>query len=162
MPLPFRSLALILLACALATPASAELLTQKSLSAGMALTIAQTAMEACTKQGFRVSVTVVGRNGEVLVQVRGDNTDPHSMENSFRKAYTSRTYRIPSGDLEKRVKDNPQTGAVFLSNITTGRGGLPIKLGEQVIGAVGVSGAPSGNDEPCAKAGLDKIADELK
>jgi uncharacterized protein GlcG (DUF336 family) len=84
------------------------------------------------------------------------------MENSFRKAYTSRTYRIPSGDLEKRVKDNPQTGAVFLSNITTGRGGLPIKLGEQVIGAVGVSGAPSGNDEPCAKAGLDKVADELK
>jgi uncharacterized protein GlcG (DUF336 family) len=169
MPVPFRSLALATLACALATPASAELLTQKNLSAAMALTIAQTAMEACTKQGFRVSVAVVGRNGELLVHVRGDNSGPHTMENSFRKAYTSRAYRTSSADFAKRMlkPGEPPGGALMLSNIIAGRGGLPIKLGDDVIGAVGVSGAPSagsvnGNDEPCAKAGIDKIADQLK
>jgi uncharacterized protein GlcG (DUF336 family) len=150
------------LACALATPASADLLTQKSLSAAMALTIAQTALETCAKKGFRVSVTVVGRTGEVLVQVRGDNAAPHTMENSFKKAYTSRAFRIPSGEMAKRFKDNPQLGAVFLSNVTTASGALPISFGEETIGAVGVSGAPGGNDEPCAKAGIDKVADLLK
>jgi uncharacterized protein GlcG (DUF336 family) len=159
----FYRFACLGLACAFATPASADLLTQKSLSANMALTIAQTAMEACTKQGYRVSVTIVGRNGEILVQMRGDNSGPHTMENSFKKAYTSRTFRIPSGDMEKRFKDNPQMGAVFLSNITTSRGALPIKLGEETIGAVGISGAPGGDkDEACVKAGIDKIADQLK
>jgi uncharacterized protein GlcG (DUF336 family) len=158
------------LSCPLATPASADLLTQKSLSANMALTIAQTAMEACTKQGFRVSVTVVGRTGEVLVQVRGDNAAPHTMENSFRKAYTSRAYRTSSADFAKRMlkPGEPPGGALMLSNIIAARGGLPIKVGEEVIGAVGVSGAPgssgppNGNDEPCAKAGIDKVADQLK
>ncbi|MBV9373814.1 MAG: heme-binding protein, partial [Alphaproteobacteria bacterium] len=74
------------LAGTLAAPAGAQLLTQKSLSAGMALAIAQTALETCTKQGYNVSVHVLGRNGEVLVAVRGDNAPPHTMENSQRKA----------------------------------------------------------------------------
>jgi uncharacterized protein GlcG (DUF336 family) len=104
-------------ACALATPASAELLARKDLSLATALTIATTATEACKAQGQRVSVTVVGRNGEVIVQLRGDNASPHTMENSFRKAYTSRTFRIPSGEMVKRLKDNPQLGAIHLTNV---------------------------------------------
>jgi uncharacterized protein GlcG (DUF336 family) len=87
------------LACALVTPASAQLLARKDLSANIALAIAQTTMATCTANGYRVSVTVVGRNGEVLLQVRGDGTNPHTMENSFKKAYTARTFRIPSGDM---------------------------------------------------------------
>jgi uncharacterized protein GlcG (DUF336 family) len=94
----------------LASPASAQLLNQKSLSAGMALTIAQTALETCTKQGYRVSVHVLGRNGEVIVAVRGDGAPPHTMENSQRKAYTSRSFSIPSGEFVQRVKDNPTLG----------------------------------------------------
>ena len=69
---------------ALAAPASAQLLQHKDLSAAMALTIAQTAIATCTANGYRVSATVVGRNGEVLVQIRGDGTGPHTMENSFK------------------------------------------------------------------------------
>src|SRR5207249_4808523 len=80
---------------ALATPASADLLARKDLSLATALTIATTASQTCQAQGQRVSVTVVGRNGEVLVQLRGDNASPHTMENSFRKAYTARTFRVP-------------------------------------------------------------------
>ncbi len=151
------------LACALAAPASAQLLARKDLSAATALTIAQTSIATCTANGYSVSVTVVGRNGEVLVQIRGDGTGPHTMENSFKKAYTSRTFRVPSGEIGKRFKDNPQLGAVFLTNVTPAQGALPIKLGEEVIGAVGASGAPGGEkDEVCVKAGIDKVADQLK
>ena len=159
----------VALACALAAPASAELLARKDLSLATALTIATTAAEACKAQGQRVSVTVVGRTGEVIVQLRGDNASPHTMENSFRKAYTSRTFRIPSGEFVQRVKDNPTTGAVHLTNIVAAQGALPIKVGDEVIGAAGVSGAvttpesPGGvKDEGCVKAGIDKVADQLK
>src|SRR6516164_3409429 len=163
MPTPLNRFAAIGLVCALASPASAQLLTEKSLSAAMALTIAQTALETCTKQGYHVSVHVLGRNAEVIVAVRGDGAPPHTMENSQRKAYTARTFRIPSGEFAQRVKDNPNISAVHLSGIIAAQGALPIKTGDEVIGAVGVSGAPGGEkDEACAKAGLDKIADQLK
>ena len=159
----FNRLAFIGLACALASPASAQLLDQKALSASMALTIAQTALETCTQQGHRVSVHVVGRGGQVLVAIRGDGASPHTMGNSLRKAYTSRTFRIPSGEMVKRLKDNPQLGAIHLTNVVAAQGALPIMAGEDVIGAVGVSGAPGGDkDEVCSKAGIDKIADQLK
>jgi len=147
----------------LATPANAQLLAHKDLSLATALTIATTAIETCKGQGYRVSATVVGRNGEVIVQLRGDDTGPHTIENSQRKAYTSRTFRIPSGEFVKRVKDNPMTGQVHLSGVIANQGALPIKIGEETIGAAGISGAPGGEkDEACVKAGLDKVADQLK
>ena len=162
---PTHACAAIALAMALAVaaPAGAQLLTHKDLSLATALAIATTAMETCKGQGYRVSATVVGRNGEVVVQLRGDEAPPHTIENSFKKAYTSRTFRIPSGEFVQRVKDNPTTGAVHLSNIVAAQGALPVKIGEETIGAVGVSGAPGGEkDEACVKAGLDKVADQLK
>jgi uncharacterized protein GlcG (DUF336 family) len=149
--------------CVLAAPASADLLNQKALSAAIAVTIATTAMETCKTNGYAVSATVVGRTGEVIAQIRGDGTGPHTMENSFKKAFTARTFRIPSGEMEKRLKDNPQMGAQYLTGFTTARGALPIKVGEDVIGAAGVSGAPGGEkDEACVKAALDKVAGQLK
>jgi uncharacterized protein GlcG (DUF336 family) len=151
------------LACVLASPASAELLVHKNLTAKIAMAIAETTMATCVANGYRVSVTVVGRNGEVLLQVRGDNTGPHTMENSFRKAYTSRTFRIPSGDMDARIKKDPTLSLQYLAGFTSGRGALPIKVGDEVVGAAGASGAPGGEkDEACIKAGLDKIADQLK
>jgi len=163
MSVPLNRLAVIGFACALTSPASAQLLTEKSLSAAMAMTIAQTALETCTKQGYHVSVHVLGRNGEVLVAVRGDGAPPHTMENSQRKAYTARTFRIPSGEFAQRVKDNPTISAVHLTGIIAAQGALPIKVGDEVIGAVGVSGAPGGEkDEACSKAGIDKVADQLR
>jgi uncharacterized protein GlcG (DUF336 family) len=159
-----RGFALLGTALALGTgPATAQLLDRKDLSLATAMTIATTAADTCKGQGYRVSVAVVGRNGEVIVHMRGDNASPHTMENSFRKAYTARTFRIPSGEFVQRVKDNPTTGQVHLTNIIANQGALPIKIGEDVIGAVGVSGAPGGDkDEACAKTGIDKIADQLK
>ena len=151
------------MACALAATASAQTVARKDLSLDGAVTIASTAIADCKAKGFQVSATVVGRNGEVMVQLRGDGTGPHTMENSFKKAFTSRTFRIPSGDMEKRLKDNPQMGAQYLTGFTTGRGALPIKIGDEVVGAAGVSGAPGGEkDEACIQTGIDKIKDQLK
>jgi uncharacterized protein GlcG (DUF336 family) len=151
------------LAVALAAPASAQLLDHKDLSLATALTIATTAADTCKAQGNRVTVTVVGRDGQPIVMLRGDDASPHTVENSQRKAYTARTFRIPSGVFAQRVKDNPTTGAVHLSGIVAAQGALPIKVGDDVVGAVGVSGSPGGDkDEVCAKAGIDKVADQLK
>ena len=120
-------LAVIGLIGAIAAPAEAQLLTEKSLSAGMAMTIAQTALETCTEQGYHVSVHVLGRNGEVLIAARGDGAPPHTMENSQRKAYTARTFRIPSGEFAQRVKDNPTLGVVHFTGIIAAQGALPIR-----------------------------------
>ena len=151
------------LACVLVAPASAQLLARKDLSAATALVIAETAIATCKANGYQVSATVVGRNGEVVVQIRGDGTGPHTMENSFKKAFTARTFRIASGEMEKRLKDNPQMGAQYLTGFTTARGALPIKIGDEVVGAAGASGAPGGEkDEACIQTGLDKVKDQLK
>jgi uncharacterized protein GlcG (DUF336 family) len=151
------------LALPFATPAGAQLLDHKDLSLAMALAIATTAADTCKAEGNLVSVTIVGRDGQVIVLLRGDNASPHTVENSRRKAYTARTFRIPSGEFAKRVKDNPTTGLVHLTGVIAAQGALPIKAGNDVIGAVGVSGSPGGDkDEACAKAGLDKVADQLK
>jgi uncharacterized protein GlcG (DUF336 family) len=150
-------------ACAYAAPTGAQLLTHKDLTASIAITIAQTTIETCKANGYAVSSTVVGRNGEIIVQVRGDNTGPHTMEDSFRKAYTARTFRSPSSAVAERLKANPLLGHVHLSNVLAIQGGLPIKVGDDVIGAASASGAMGGaNDEICVKAGLDKVADQLK
>ena len=155
--------ALVAAACALTAPALGQPLINKDISADIAVTIATTAMADCKAKGYKVSAAVVGRVGEIIVQVRGDGTGPHTMENAFKKAFTSRTFKVPSGEMEQRLKDNPQMGAQFLTGFTTARGGLPIMIGEDVVGAAAASGAPGGEkDEACVQTGLDKVQDQLK
>jgi uncharacterized protein GlcG (DUF336 family) len=151
------------LACTVVPSANAQLVTTKQISLPMAVTIATTAVETCKAQGYNVSVHVIGNMGEVLVALRGDNTGPHTMENSMRKALTSRGQRIPSGEFAENVAKTPSAGGLRLGNMIPARGALPIKVGNDVIGAAGASGAPGGDkDEACVKAGLDKVADQLK
>ncbi len=143
--------------------ADAQLIAHKDLSVTTAVTIAQTAIQTCKGQGYNVSAHVLGRSGEVLVAMRGDDTGPHTLENSFKKAWTARAQRAPSVNFANAVKMNPTAGAIHLSNMVPAQGGLPIMVGDDAIGAVGVSGAPGGDkDEACAKSGLDKVAADLK
>jgi uncharacterized protein GlcG (DUF336 family) len=151
------------LAFGLAVPAHAQLATHKDLTTLMAITMAETAVQTCKQQGYNVSAHVVGRNGEILVAMRGDNTGPHTLENSMKKAVTARATRNPSGNFANAVKNNPGAGALRLANMVPAQGALPINVGGDTIGAIGVSGAPGGDkDEACAKAGIDKVANELK
>src|SRR5260370_25557549 len=134
--------ALFATAVALAAPASAQLLDRKDLSLATALTIATTAADTCKGQGHRVSVAVVGRNGEVVVHLRGDNASPHTLDFSFRKAYTARTFRVASGEIANRFKQDPAYFAVHVPNTAPSQGPLLIKIGTEGIDARGVSERP--------------------
>jgi uncharacterized protein GlcG (DUF336 family) len=151
------------LAAGFVTSANAQVLMHKDLSIAMATTIAMTAVDNCKAAGYNVSVHVLGRNGETLVGLRNPLAGPNTFENSFKKAYTSRTFRIESGKFAENVGQNPVAPQLMLTNIVAARGALPIKIGEETIGSVGISGAPGGDkDEVCAQAGIDKVKDDLK
>lgn len=148
---------------ALTVPARAQLILHKDLSLATALAIATAAADRCKGQGYTVSVAVVGREAQIIVELRGDRSPPHSIENSYRRAYTALTYRQPTANVEKRVRADPGDQLVLLDHIMPAQGGLPIVVGGDTIGAVAVSGSPGGDkDEACAQAGLDRAADVLK
>jgi uncharacterized protein GlcG (DUF336 family) len=130
----------------------------------MALVMATTAIEQCRSRGFAVGVSVVDRGGHVLVTLRDDAAAHHTVELAQRKAYTSRVFRQTTRAFSQRLIDNPiSAGLGTTSGVVASLGGLPIKVGEQTIGGIGVSGAPGGeNDEACAQAGIDKVSDRLK
>jgi len=143
--------------------AHAQLLPRRDLSYSIAKTIAETAIENCTAGGYRVSAVVVDRDGETIVALRGDNASPHAMENARRKAYTALSFRTSTTAYAKRLADGDPVAReqVTLPNVIAIPGGLPIKVGDDFIGGVGLSGSP-GVDEPCVQAGLEKVADQLK
>ena len=147
----------------LCSPAHSQgLVTEKNISLAIAQTIANAAMDKCKEMGFRVSVTVVDRAGLPIVMLRGDGAGLHTPEGSDRKAYTARTFRQPSADFVKRMLNDPTSvGSKEYTRVLALPGGLPIKVGDDVVGAVGVSGSP-GKDDDCSKAGIDKVADQLK
>jgi uncharacterized protein GlcG (DUF336 family) len=151
------------LICAVAAPAQAQLLTHRDLSYAVAKTIAETALESCTAEGYAISVVVVDRAGDIIVALRSDNAAPHTMENARRKAYTALAFKTPTSVYAKRYADNNPVvrQQVTLPNVIAIPGGLPVKAGKDVIGGAGVSGTP-GVDEPCVQAGLDKVADQLR
>ncbi|HXX26132.1 MAG TPA: heme-binding protein [Pseudolabrys sp.] len=146
----------------LTTQAHAQALTQKNVSEAMAQAIATAALARCQNMGFKVSVVVIDRDGLQVVMLRDDGAGLHTPEGADRKAYTARTYRSPSADFAKRVQAEPAYApATQYTRVLALAGGLPIKVGDDVIGAVGVSGSP-GKDDVCGQAGLDKVADQLK
>jgi uncharacterized protein GlcG (DUF336 family) len=94
--------------------------------------------------------------------LRGDGAGLHTPEGAERKAYTARTFRSPSADFAKRMHERPEiAGSIQYSRVLALAGGLPIKAGNEVVGAVGISGSP-GQDDVCSQAGIDKVAHQLK
>ena len=153
-----------MLATSIADTASAQQLVQRrDVSYAVALAIATGAVDACRALGFTSSaVVVVGRAGDTIIAASDDDARPHAIEAARRKAYTSRTFAITTTDFAKELPDRPARRAqVLLPNITSLDGGVPIKLGNDVIGGVGVAGSP-GKDEQCANAGLDKVKAALQ
>jgi uncharacterized protein GlcG (DUF336 family) len=163
------SIRMTLLAAALlggvagADTADAQLLSRKDLSYSIAKTIAETAIADCKARGYATSVVIVDRAGETLIAMRSDDASPHTMENARRKAYTARTFRQTTEDYAKKLAggDPVVRQQVTLPHVIAIPGGVPIKVGNDVIGGVGLSGSP-GVDEPCVMAGLNKVADQLK
>ena len=144
--------------------AAADLPTQKVLTSKLAMDAVSAAVEACEKQGYRVSASVVDTAGQVKAFLRGDGAGFHSIEVSTRKALTAVTFKGPTGVIAQRFNDNPAAGGLrFTNGVMLVGGGVPIMVGTDIIAAIGISGAPTGDaDESCGKAGIDKIKDSLK
>jgi uncharacterized protein GlcG (DUF336 family) len=158
----FRLTAAAALAAIIAAPGSAgaQVLMERNLSVKMAMTIAETALAAC---GQRVSVAVVDRAGRLKVFLQGDGARPHNIELARRKAYTANTFGRTTEEWRKATEERVQ-GQRALSDVIPLQGGTPIKVGDDTIGAVGLSGAPNGGEqeEACGKTGIAKVADQLK
>lgn len=137
-----------------------EVATIRVLSTGLAQEAAEAALEKCNEGGFRVTVSVVNRDGALIALLRNELAGPASVDSATGKAYASAGFRAPSGNLGEAAKNNP--GILQMPKFVVLRGGLPISSQGEVIGAIGVGGAPGGDlDEACAKAGVDRIAGKL-
>jgi uncharacterized protein GlcG (DUF336 family) len=146
----------------LTAPASAQLIERKDMSFPMALAIAEGALEDCKAKGYPVSVVVVDRGGANIVALRADGAGPHTMENARRKAYTALTFKMTTEEFAKAMESNPvRRQQATLPGVIGIPGGVPVNVGKDVIAGVGLSGSP-GVDEPCVRAGLAKVADQLK
>jgi uncharacterized protein GlcG (DUF336 family) len=137
--------------------------TFKILPAALAVEAAQAAIASCKAQGYTVSVALVDRAGNLKLLLVGDGASALTRSLGRRKAYTAAIRRMPTGELAKQVATpgafNP---TLYDRQLVAVQGGVPIKVGDETIGAIGVSGAPGGDkDEACANAGLAKIADRL-
>ena len=136
---------------------------EKNISMALSMAIMQGVLDQCTKDGYKVSVVIIDKGGNVAASVRGDGTPPHTMDFARMKAYTARTRNQTSLATMKQMED-PAFGFLRqIPNVVGVGGGVPIRVGNEVIGGVGVSGAPGGEkDEVCANAGVAKVADALK
>lgn len=152
-------------------PAHAEdrgLVHPANLSSAMVQDMLNATVDACRDKHFHVSVTILDRFGQVRGSFRDEDAAPHTLELSHRKAYTALTFRMPSRDFAKRIIADPSRAPQQnLIGVIALAGGLPVKAGDEVVGAIGVSGSWGGSmvgssDEMCGKAGIDKIADRLK
>jgi uncharacterized protein GlcG (DUF336 family) len=137
--------------------------THKILTADLAVEAAQAAIAACKAQGYNVSVVIADRTGAPKVVIVRDGPPGVGPEVARRKAYTAALQRVSTGDFTKRVSTpgafNP---GMYDSTLSTGLGGVPIKVGDDTIGGIAAAGAPGGDkDEACAIAGVDKIKNRL-
>jgi uncharacterized protein GlcG (DUF336 family) len=150
-----------------AASAEAQMLMQRNISVAQAMAVATAAIESCGRANGQVTITVavVDRAGDVRLIINGDTASPHNLELARRKAYTARTFRRPSLEWATGTAgDSPQAGQRQLADVIPLGGGVPIMIGDEPIGAIGVSGAVGGQpaDEACARAGLAAIATQLK
>jgi uncharacterized protein GlcG (DUF336 family) len=161
-----RPIALALTACLAATPALADdVIVTHRLSAALANQAVAAAVEACAKQGYGETVVLVDADGVRQAVLRGDKTGAHGLDSAFDKAYTAATFKADTLSLSERAKTVPGFAALFtqVPHLILLGGGVPIKIGDEVVGAIGAAGAPGANlDDGCAKAGIDAIRDRLK
>lgn len=137
---------------------------ERNISLDLANQVAAGAVAACAGNGYAVAATVVDRAGVVRAIQRADNAGPHTLASSQQKAWTSASAKNTTQAMMEGAQKNPAgANLVYLPGFLLLGGGVPIKVGNETIGAVGVGGAPGGHlDEQCAMASLDKVKDLLK
>ena len=137
--------------------------TEKNMSLELANQIASATVAACAANGYNVAVTVVDRAGGVRAVQRADNAGAHTLGSSERKAWTSASIKNTTLSMMEGAQKNPAAAnLVYMPGVLLLGGGVPVKVGNETIGAVGVGGAPGGQlDEQCANAALDRVRAQL-
>jgi uncharacterized protein GlcG (DUF336 family) len=140
------------------------LLPTHRISAEMAAQAVEAAVAKCASQGYAETAVLVDVDGVRQAVLRGDRTGSHTLDSAYQKAYTAASFKNDTSALVERSKTVPGFSNLFtLPNLLLFGGGLVIKLGDEVVGAIGAAGAPGADlDDACARAGLDKIKDQLK
>lgn len=125
---------------------------------------AQAALASCRQQGYQVAVAVVDRFGVAQVLLRDRFAGPHTPDTAINKAWTAVSFRTPTSDLARATQaGQPSSGIRQIPRFTAVGGGWLVEAAGAIVGAVGVSGAPTGEaDEACAKAGLAAIRDDIE
>jgi uncharacterized protein GlcG (DUF336 family) len=142
------------LAFALALPASAQLADKKALTLAAAKTIMAAAEAEAIKNKWTVAIAIVDEAGELLLMAKLDGTQPASIDIAIGKARTAARLKRETKVLEEAVTKTGRTVILALPGVTPLEGGVPIKVGDQVVGAVGVSGVTSAQDAQVAVAGI--------
>ena len=136
---------------------------QRNLSLPMAKTIAEATLAECKSKGFNTAAVVVDRAGQVMVILRDEQGTAQMVEMARRKAYTARMFRTSTIEFQKRTASDPTLAPQRdVADILALGGGVPIQVGNDTIGGVGSSGSSQEMDDACAKAGVAKVAEQLK
>ena len=155
----------LMLAPLLSAPlhAAEGLVTFKSMNIDLALALARAALADCQKHGYQVSVAVVDRFGITQVLLRDRFAGAHTVPTATGKAWTAVSFRTDTSELVAATQPgSPQAGVRAIPGATIIAGGVIVEAAGSLIGAIGVSGAPGGdNDEACAKAGIAAVRDKL-
>jgi uncharacterized protein GlcG (DUF336 family) len=163
--MPFRLAAALTLAAFAQSAARAEgLVSAKRLSASLAAELVMAAVTACAQRNYHVGAVVLDTSGVQQAALRGDGAAAQNVLNAIDKAYTAASFGMDTAELVERSKTGTVSSAFAkVPHLLLNAGGVVIKVGDEVIGAIGVSGAPGGdNDVICAKAALEKIKDRMK
>ncbi|UZF90688.1 GlcG/HbpS family heme-binding protein [Bosea sp. NBC_00550] len=144
--------------------AGAQVLQERNIPLGIAQEIAQATVEACATKNFNVTATVVDRAGVVRAVLRADRAGPHTVAASRDKAFTAASARNVTSAIADGAEKNPAARHLAsIEGFLLLAGGVPVKVGDEVVGAVGVGGAPGGHlDEECANAGIEKVKAKLR
>lgn len=154
----------LIVSVAAATASAQAVRTERNISLELANQIAAASVAACAAHGYSVTATVVDRAGSVRAVQRADNAGPHTLAASQQKAFTSASAKNSTLAMMEGAQKNPAgANLVHIPGFLLLGGGVPIRVGSEVIGAVGIGGAPGGQlDEQCAMVALDKVKDLLK
>jgi uncharacterized protein GlcG (DUF336 family) len=154
----------ILLLTAGPAQAGDALVSTNTLSPETALDIAKASLQACRGKGYQVAVAVVDRMGVPQVMLRDRYAGPHTPDTAQRKAWTAASFRADTLSLAANTAAGTgQSGARMISNALMIGGGVPVVAAGMTVGAVGISGAPTGEDDDlCARAGIEAVKARLE
>jgi uncharacterized protein GlcG (DUF336 family) len=158
-----RGIVAVLALLAASTVAPQGVVTQRILSLAAARTIAEAALAECTSRGFRTSVAVVDRSGNLLVVLRHELAHPVTLEMARGKAYTAVVFRGSTLDFQRDTANDPtRLPQRDVPGILALGGGVPLYSGGEIVGAVASSGSSQPTDDECARAGAAKGASLLE